>query len=773
MRQLAAIMFTDIVGYTSIMQNDESHGMRIRAKHREIFEAQHAASNGNIIQYFGDGTLSIFKSAVEAVSCAIDMQQNFIEGDMPIQVRIGIHLGDILYDGTEVFGDGVNVASRIESISTPGSVLVSDQLNRELKSHPHLKTISLGSFNFKNVLEPIEVFALNKDFLNIPDLRNLPNSLSVSDKSVAVLPFENISPSDEHEYLSDGMTEEIISALTKIKELKVTSRTSSFHFKSKNLDLKEIGELLKVSTLIVGSVRLAGNMMRVSTQLVDVSDDVSIWSEIFDRSLDNIFSVQDEISIRIADKLREHLGHFNIENHLINKPNVSVNGYTEYLKSRYLILKMNATDIDRGLAILKEVIKASPEYVYAYLGIHMGYVLKGSLGFMKSELAFSEGQKYLEKAIELDEDLPECQLQQAWISIFQKWDLDAAYKHLEKVHDANPFVDYYQTMASIIVIERNYDAATNYINTALKLDPFSNITHHLKGFIHYLQGDFEEAISFYKKSIDLNPSAEVSYLELGQALILSNRIDDALNHFKNLPKETDQLLKIGGITLVNIILGKKAAADDGLSKLRDALDSPHLERALYFLILCETLRENFDQVITYVKQAISYRLPMLLFLKVDPILQPLYEVSGFTELLKDTPTKKSRVSSKTRTYKKALLKPTLLERYRKELSKLMNSEFPFLDPFLTLRDLSEQMGIPANHMSQLLNQGFDKNFSEFVNTYRLNHFIEHIRKPENEHFTLLAVAYESGFNSKTVFNNFFKKVMGTTPSEYLKSIRTQ
>ena len=772
MRRLAAIMFTDIVGYSAIMQGDEKAAVEIRAKHRNVFTNQHEAHNGTLVQYFGDGTLSFFDSAVEAVSCAKELQKELKSGEVSVPVRFGIHLGDILYDGTEIFGDGVNVAARIESISKEGAILVSESINKELKNKTQFSTVSLGSFQFKNITDALEVFAVSGDGLVVPTSEELPDRFS-DEKSVAVLPFENLSTSSDNEYLSDGITEEVINALTRIKELKVTSRTSSFHFKNKKLSLREIGDQLKVSTIVVGSIRLAGTRMRVSTQLIDVNEDYSFWSETFDRTLDNIFAVQDEISLIIAEKLREHLGDLQIGKQLVEQPEVSVDGYTAYLKSRYYMLKMNERGIEMGMEILQEVIEQSPNYVYGWLGMHMGYVLLGTLGIMQAEQAFGKGHSYLAKAIELDPDLPECQLQMAWMSFLQDWDLKATYEHLQKMHDERPIVDYYQTMTSVIIIEKKFDAAQHYIDMALKLDPFSDITHHLKGFVCYIQGKYDEAITYYRKSIELRPGAEVSYMELGQALILLGDTKEALNHFQGIPDEADPLIKTGGLALAQAASGAEKEKISGMEILEGALQSAQMERALNFLILIETALGNYEEALNYIEQGISFRLPMLLYLKVDPLLKPLHELPRFKELMKPLPDSVPDAIEQGSKYKKSLISDEDLVRYRKELSGLMSNNRPYLDPYLTLNDLAEKLGIPANHLSQLLNDGFDQNFAEFVNTYRLDHFKNEIIKPEKQNFTLLALAFESGFNSKTVFNSFFKKAMGTTPSKYLKSVRQQ
>jgi len=238
-RQLAAIMFTDIVGYTALMQGDEAVATSIRARHREVFRQQHELHQGKIIQYYGDGTLSVFKSAIEAAECAIDIQRLLQEGN-PVPLRIGLHMGDIVFNKTEVYGDGVNVASRIQSMGVAGAILLSGKLNDELKNHHDISTVSAGHFELKNIAHPVEVFAITNDGIIVPQPLELNGKQKIINKTIAVLPFVNMSTSAENEYFSDGITEEIINALSKIKSLKVTSRTSSFFFKNKSIPIKQI-----------------------------------------------------------------------------------------------------------------------------------------------------------------------------------------------------------------------------------------------------------------------------------------------------------------------------------------------------------------------------------------------------------------------------------------------------------------------------------------------------------------------------------------------------
>lgn len=770
MRQLAAIMFTDIVGYTALMQSDEKTAVEVRSRHRSVFEATHSEFNGSIIQYFGDGTLSIFNSAIEAVRCATEIQNNVQNGSVKVPLRIGIHVGDVFFDGTEVYGDGVNVASRIEQISETGSVFISETVNRELANQPEIPTLSLGTFNFKNVQQPIEVFAVSTVGLQTPDISPIRTNSGDKEKTVAVLPFENLSSNAEQDYFCDGITEEIITALTKVQGLKVTSRTSSFHFRKSALPGREIGIKLGVSTLVIGSIRIHGDIMRITAQLIDVEEDFCFWSEKYDRSIRSLFEVQDEISLNIAEHLREQVGHLEFGDSLINEPNVSVDGYAEYLRARYLLLKMNPDDIKKGMSILERLITQEPNFVFAHLGMHMGFTLLGTLGLKPAMEAFTQGHIYLMKAIELDHSLPECQLQQAWISFLQDRDLVSTYEHLQKVRDAAQIVDYYQTMASVLVVEKKFKAASHFIDQALQLDPFSEITHHLRGFVHYVQSEFDAAIASYQKTKSIRPESGVSVLEWGQSLILLGKTTEAFNYFRELPAYTDPVIRDGGMALALLSMGKPTEAHEYLKTINKALETDKMERALQLLVLSEALQKNYDKVLTHLRTALSLRLPMLVYMKIDPMLADVYRNEDCKKLLDSVIPSEKTPETFEEKYQQVLIEPDQLPAYRTHIIQLMEQKQSYLDPFLTLKDLAEQADLAANQLSQLINAGFNQNFSGFVNSFRIQHFKELVRKKEHKHLTILALAYQSGFNSKTAFNTFFKKSEGISPSAYLKSV---
>jgi adenylate cyclase len=769
-RRLAAIMFTDIVGYTALMQNDEATAVKARARHREVFDKEHKLHPGEILQYYGDGTLSVFQSVVEAVKCAIVIQRELQKGE-EVPMRIGLHLGDIVFDGTEVYGAGVNLASRIESMGIAGAILLSESVNEELKNHKEISTISLGHFEFKNIAEPLEVFAISNEGIRIPVPSQLKGKRKETTKTIAVLPFVNMSSNIENEYFSDGMTEEIINALAKIKELRVTSRTSSFFFKNKNISITRIGQELNVSTILEGSIRLSGNKMRITAQLINVADDFHFWSETFDRSMEDIFAVQDEISLLIADKLREHIGHFVIENHLVESPNIPVEVYKKYLKGRYYMMKLSLPSTEKSISIFQEVIAEQPTFPLPYLGIHQGYAFLGTMGLLPAPEAFAKAKPFLDKALALNENLPESQLNLSWIACWQNWDIAGAYRHINKALELRSSDEMLLTMSNILTIEGKLDAAQNYIDKALQLDPLSAMNHHYKGFLFYLQEKYEKATPYLEKSLQLKPELPFPHIYLGSIPLLTGRASEGLKFFQNLPKnEGGDLTKLGGTSLAYAALGDVENAAKGIAKLEAALNTDSMGSALQFLILVKTMMKKYDEAIQLIEQAVSYRLPLALLIYTEPILKPLHSIPLFQELMQQIYGKKSNIDFSKRKYKKPLFNEALLKKYRHQLKALMDTEKPYLDPGLTIRSLAEILGIPSNHLSQLLSEGFDKNFSEFINSYRLEAFKSKAADPSQQHLTLIALAYDSGFNSKTVFNTFFKKMMGMTPKAYWKEV---
>jgi adenylate cyclase len=591
----------------------------------------------------------------------------------------------------------------------------------------------------------------------------------IDQKSIAVLPFVNMSSDIENEYFCDGLTEEIINALAKIEQLAVTSRTSSFYFKNKKVTSKEIREKLNVAIFIEGSVRVSKNKMRITAQMIDTLDDYHFWSETFDRNPEHIFEIQDEISLFIAEKLREHIGHIEIEDKLVAPIDVPVPIYRKYLKGRYYIMKLDYKNSVKGINILKKVIQKAPNFASPYLDINLAYMNMGTMGLLPAYEAYQEAQPYLSKAIALDPNSSRSQLNLAWIACWQNWDLEKAYTHANKALELQQADDIYLTISNFLTVEGKLEAAQNYLDKALQLDPYSAINHHYKGFLFYLKEDYKTAILHLKKALDLDPKLPFPPIYIGICLLMSGQSNEALTYFSSLEGvSVKDLTKLGGETMCYAKLNETEKYNDGLSELETYLKTEFIDKAFMFLILVNALLGNHEKVIDLITQAYDKRLPLILLLNPSPILKPLKNNKRFKEIMQKAIPDNVNYKQKKK-YKQVLLDSSEVNKYGKELEQIMIDYKLYLNPDLSLKDLGSYLELPANYVSQLLNLGFQKNFSEYVNTFRVREFKERVLLEKNKGLTIMAIAYDSGFNSKTVFNTFFKKIEGITPNTYLKT----
>ncbi|MFK7757214.1 MAG: helix-turn-helix domain-containing protein [Flavobacteriales bacterium] len=590
-------------------------------------------------------------------------------------------------------------------------------------------------------------------------------------KSIAVLPFVNMSSNLEVEYFSDGITEEIINALAKIQGLKVTSRTSSYSFKGTDRSISEIAKQLKVSIILEGSVRLSGTSARITVQLIEAASDFHFWSETFDRDLKNVFVVQDEISLIVADKLREHIGHFDISDHLVESFNVPFDTYKKYLQGRFFLMKLDYENTNKAISLFEEVIQESPEFPLPYLDVNQGYTYMGTMGIIPAYEGFTKSQPFLQKAIELREDLPETQLNLAWISCWQNWDLKQAYIHLNNAISQRPADTMYLTMANFLTIEGKLELAMKYLDKALELAPFSSTNIHYKGFLFYMMEEYEKAIPYFKQSLNIQPELPFPVVYIGACHLLSGRFDEGLAYFNNLPEDnTGYLAKLGGTSVAHAMMGNISEAENGIATLESYLETPSSGNALNFLILCHSQLNHIDKSLEYLNIAIKNHFPLVLLLPTEPLAKSLHTSPEFKKLIRSI-IAESYTSETSRKYKKSLFSDQELANYKKRLQILMESDEVFLDAELSLRTLAQHMNLPTNHMSQLLNEGFQQNFANYINSYRLENFKIKLEDSRTNNLTLLAMAYDSGFNSKTVFNTFFKSKTGMTPKAYWSQLR--
>jgi TolB-like protein/Tfp pilus assembly protein PilF len=606
-RMLAAIMFTDMVGYSTMMQEDEVRAKILRDKHRTVLDKYVSEHHGQILQYYGDGTLSIFGSAIEAAMCGAEIQKE-LQTDPLVPLRIGIHAGDIVYDDEGVYGDSVNIASRIENIAIQGSVLISDKINDELKNQKELSTVRVGRYELKNIRNPVEIFAINFPGIYVPSSAEISAKSSSTEQSIAVLPFVNLSSDKDNDYFSDGITEELLNALAKVEGLMVTSRTSSFAFKGKNSDIREIGKQLGVKTVLEGSVRKYGNRVRVTAQLINADNGYHKWSETYDRDLEDIFKVQDDLALSIVDQLKKTLSIRTPSKHLVKIPTENIEAYNIYLKALYYWNKWTPENVYKAIQYCEESIKLAPDFAMPYARISACYIFLGATGAVLNKEAYPKSKHYAHKSLELDDTIPNSHLALAMVQYFNDWDWQGAEQSMLKALELNPnFAEahlYYSTLLSTL---GNYSKALKEAELAFQLDPLNPISSYILAYGYFNNNRLDEALAQHQKTKEIDPdfgdtwnSMAWVYVKAGEYLkakkIFEERID-------SLPHKSKAL---SGLGYIHARLGEKEKTLQYLDLLKK-LDSPEMPMDMDLAITYLGL-EDYDKVFSLLESACEKKL---------------------------------------------------------------------------------------------------------------------------------------------------------------------
>lgn len=362
-RRLAAILTADVVGYSKLMAEDEASTLCVLKEHRaKVFDPLITKHNGRIVKLMGDGVLVEFASVVDAVHSAVVIQETLSAQNGPIKLRIGINLGDIIIDGDDIYGDGVNLAARIEALAEPGTVALSEYAHNQVDRKVSYVFEDTGLHTLKNIDRPIRVFRVVTDGIAAAQL---PSETPDAKKpSIAVLAFNNMSGDPEQEYFSDGISEDIITELSRFRELFVIARNSSFSYKGKSTKVQDIGRDLGVTYVVEGSVRKAGQRIRITVQLVEAATGIHVWAERYDRELEDIFDLQDEITRTIVTVLPVRLQGALIDN-ARKKPSESLSAYECFLRAQWLTDK-TSSNATKSLEQLATAIRIDPKFAQAY-----------------------------------------------------------------------------------------------------------------------------------------------------------------------------------------------------------------------------------------------------------------------------------------------------------------------------------------------------------------------------------------------------------------------
>jgi len=628
--RLAAIMFTDIVGYTALMNKDENRALKLLRKNTNLHKSLIAKYNGDFIKEIGDGILASFQSTSAAVNCAIKIQHESLKNDIPL--RIGIHEGEVVFKEGDVIGDGVNVASRLEEIAEKGGVIISEAVYRNIKNKPGIQVALIGEKYLKNVDEAIRIYEVYTG--RKKDSKSDKKKTSFHEgPSIAVLPFLNMSADPEQEYFCDGLSEEILNVLAKLNNLKVAARTSSFSFRNKAVDIAEIGQKLKVKTILEGSVRKSGDRLRITAQLINVVDGFHLWSDSFNRTMEDIFAIQDEIALAIVENLKLKLLK-DEKAKLLKRHTNNPEAFNLYIQGRYFYNKRTLEDLKKSIKCYEMALKKDPNIAKAYAGLADTYAAFGFYHWMPWDEARAKMKEYVIKGMELDDSIGETHTAYAnylaWIEY--RW-LEAEQEYKKAIQLSPSDIEAHHMYAHALELSGRYDEAIEEMKLAMDLEPLSIILNSCMGNILLFAGLYNEAIEQFRKSIELDSKFPLHYLWLGRAYLQIGEFNKAIDVFETgLDFPTINANVLGGLGLAYCMAGREKDALKVLDQLTELSENQTIDATPFAYVYLGL--KNKDKALEYLEKSLEIGDMYSMYLPIDPVFKPLHSDHRFKKLLK-------------------------------------------------------------------------------------------------------------------------------------------
>jgi TolB-like protein/class 3 adenylate cyclase/Flp pilus assembly protein TadD len=698
-RKLAAILAADVVGYSRLVGNDEAGTIaRLRALRKECIEPLVAEYHGRVVKLMGDGALVEFVSAVDAVECAVAIQKGVAEReaalpkDQRLVFRIGVNIGDILVEDGDILGDGVNVAARLEALAQPGGICVSRTVYDHVRNKVDLGFEPMGAHRVKNIPEPVTVYRvvtepgplakmlslqragtrrwhrgalaaaavvllvaagsaglwLHSEHGAPPALQQTTTSVTATEAPavaaqapldryrIAVLPFTNISADPEDEYFSDGMTEELISKLSRLHDLKVIARTSIMQYKETSKSVAEIGRELQVGTILEGSVRKAGDILRITAQLIDVASQAHLWSQDYDRTLDDVFAIQSAVAGSVANALEVTLGPAE-KRQLEKQETQNLEAYQLYLHGLQLYNRYTEEGLKDSITYFDRALQHDPSFAQAYTGIAMAYLQLGFISLLDPKRAFENARSAAEKALALDDTIVDAQLAVAITVQILHYDharARLAYERAVKMapNSAGP-LDWYGMMY-FSPLGRGEEAIA-LLRRAVALDPVSVLYLTDLGWAYYMAHQYDAAIEILQRTLELEPDASDGYRGLGEVYVQKGMYDKAIANMQRYVELTEGRTDyaLGYLGYAYGMAGQRDKALEMLAMLQDRAKRQHVV-AYAFAPLYVGLGENDKAIDALWQDYEEDSTPFLLWLKVFPTFDPLHSDPRFIELLR-------------------------------------------------------------------------------------------------------------------------------------------
>lgn len=632
-RQLAVIMFVDIAGYTAIMQEDETLAIQIRQKLQKMLEEEVLLHKGRIIDFRGDGAMCIFNSSTEAVRAAISLQLH-MQSVPIVPLRIGMHTGDVILDGKSIYGDGVNIASRMESFAIPGSIFISGKFYDDIKNQSDFQTVSLGKFSLKNVLEKVEIYAISNPGIKIPDANTLiGKGEKINENCILVLPFVNMSNDEEQEYFSDGLTEELISSLSKVNDVQVISRTTSMQYKGTGKNLRVIGKETHVNYILEGSVRKSGNKLKITAQFLDADLDVHVWSETYRGNMDDVFDIQEQVAEKIVQALKIQLT--GEEKNTLQKRQTKNSGaYQLYLQGHFFWKKRNEAGLQTAIKHYKKAIEKDPDYALAWSGIADAYTLMGEVTNISRRELYPKVMEAVNKALEIDNRLGEAHISLAISLMMNEWDWKAAEKEFKLGIELSPdYATGHHWYGEWLLFMGRMEEAFREISLAVELDPVSQGILKDKGIYYYYNRDYDKAIEMAKITKELDPDFAQAHRLLSMAYQGKGMYKEAIAENKIWSEKTGNKIK------ADVALAQIQAAAGNKEAARKIINHPDLETLLTgndyrgIALVFSALGEK-DKAFEWLEKSFEHHEESLCSLKIDPKFDPIRDDTRFNIFLK-------------------------------------------------------------------------------------------------------------------------------------------
>ena len=541
-RRLAAILAADIVGYTRLMGQDEAGTLRRATELREqVLEPLIAEHRGRVVKLIGDGLLVEFASVVDAINCAAAWQDRVAEREAAaedgkrLRFRIGINLGDVIVEGGDIHGDGVNIAARLEQLSAPGGIFLSEDAYRQAKGKVDAVFEDLGERDLKNVAQPMRVYRIAGDAPDSAVGGSAGQPLALPDKpSIAVLPFANMSSDPEQVYFSDGVTDDIITELSRFRELFVIARNSSFSYKGKAVKVQDIAKDLGVRYVLEGSVRAAGDRIRITAQLIDAETGHHIWSERYDRHMPDLFALQDEIAQTVAATVAGRL-RLTSEDRAERKPIENLEAYDYALRAQGILADRKENNL-RARTFYEKAIELDPACTKAYIGLARSYIIDCFNHWSEpAGRPLDRARDYAAKAVSIDNTDSRAQLILGSVYV-QRGEYEEAKVHVERALELNPNdADAFAIMGFYREGVGEPSEAVDCYCTAMRLNPYYPAWYLWKlGDVHFGARQYEEALIPLKEALNRGPKLKRPRLTLAATYAQLGRAEEARGQIEQL-----------------------------------------------------------------------------------------------------------------------------------------------------------------------------------------------------------------------------------------------